>query len=76
LCQQILDGLAAQEMPAESAALVDPDRLPRLQGFKIARELGRGGMGAVFLAREIRPDRDVAIKFLCVRPLNAVSSRP
>src|SRR3984885_2698734 len=32
--------------------------------FKILRELGRGGMGEVFLARDTKLDRQVAIKSL------------
>ena len=39
-----------------SAALADR--------YRIARELGRGGMATVYLARDIRHDRDVAIKVL------------
>jgi serine/threonine protein kinase len=33
-------------------------------GFRIAREIGRGGMGVVFKARDDKLDRDVAIKVL------------
>ena len=32
--------------------------------YSLEREIGRGGMGVVYLAREVALDRPVAIKFL------------
>jgi len=46
-----------------------PDTLERLRGalgdrYEIERELGRGGMATVFLARDLKHEREVAIKVL------------
>ena len=43
-----------------------PDGLSRALGdrYRIERELGQGGMATVYLARDLKHDRDVAIKLL------------
>lgn len=45
---------------------LDLERLTRaLAGrYRVDRELGRGGMAAVYLAQDLRHSRDVAIKVL------------
>ena len=40
---------------------------PTIGGYKIVKELGRGAMGAVYLARQTSLDRDVALKTIQAR---------
>jgi eukaryotic-like serine/threonine-protein kinase len=58
--------LAAAPAPDDSSG---GDTLPRLRDslrdrYAIERELGRGGMATVFLARDVKHEREVAIKVL------------
>ena len=43
--------------------------------YSIQRELGRGGMGVVYLARDVQLDRDVAIKILPPHLARSASAR-
>ncbi|MDP3238660.1 MAG: protein kinase [Myxococcales bacterium] len=45
-------------------AVTDPEPGTRLHHYEIIKLIGRGGMGSVFLARDLRLGRRVAIKFL------------
>ncbi len=67
-------GLIEQVRTAESAGILDRSSPPAdvllvdmkqpLGPYRLIREIGRGGMGIVFLARDSRLDRNVAIKIV------------
>jgi formylglycine-generating enzyme required for sulfatase activity/serine/threonine protein kinase len=56
--------------PAES-----PEELGRLAGFRVLKLLGRGGMGAVYLAEEIVLCRKVALKIMLPEAANRADAR-
>jgi serine/threonine protein kinase len=62
-CKALLDSLAHR---STDPALVLPGakRSPRIPGFEIHHELGRGAMGVVYLATRSGLDRPVALKVL------------
>ena len=43
--------------------------------YSLERELGRGGMGVVYLARDVQLDRDIAIKVLPTHLARTVKAR-
>ncbi len=58
----VTEPASRQITKADHAAPLPASVPAQLGGYKIARELGRGAMGAVYLARQLSLDRDVALK--------------
>jgi serine/threonine protein kinase len=50
--------------PAPGSAGIAPPELAGLRGYEIVRELGRGGMGVVYLARNTVMDRPEVLKVM------------
>jgi hypothetical protein len=79
-CQQALERLARNGFPTGTGTRASdqmPARgeLPEFEGFVVARELDRGGMGVVYLARQLVPGREVAIKCVARGPLGTLKER-
>jgi tRNA A-37 threonylcarbamoyl transferase component Bud32/tetratricopeptide (TPR) repeat protein len=61
VCQAFLE-VERKSVPHQHVFLIGNDALPKIPGFSIERELGRGAANIVYLARETALGRDVALK--------------
>jgi len=73
--QEVTAVIATGMQPDTNAVAFEPENFPIVWGkFELLKELGKGGMGVVFLARQLDVDRLVALKFIRVNRLSGLNA--
>ena len=67
LAWSLIDGGSHPSIRVEARSRSSARPFPELQGFRIIREIGRGGMGVVYEAEEQNLSRRVAVKVLAAQ---------
>jgi serine/threonine-protein kinase len=75
-CGRVANG-SVKVCPSDGAAFRQVGGVPRVidRKYRIDERIGRGGMGAIYRARDLRLDRDVAIKIVHAELLNDPDAR-